>query len=248
MTRTMKKLSGLLAVLLVAAACHPFRTGLYQDDLALPLAEGQADTLFFSVSLEYADKGLPQEVMAQMNGTILTQAFDLEDAPGTVEETAVRYRENLIDEYLSENSGPDQEGIRTWEDRLEGSFTEDFRQWKNYLLSYYSFRGGAHGIQTLSQIVFDKESGIPVTEADLFADGYAQPLATLMQEHVRSSLQAEDPELAELVELEAIVPNGNFSVGKDGIQWLFQPYEAGPYALGIVTAALSWEHVQPYLT
>lgn len=243
----MKRLSGLAAVLLIVAACHPFRVALYEDDLALPLAEDQADTLFFSVSLEYAKKGLPQEVMNQMNGTILTQAFDLEDAPGTVEETAIRYRENLIDEYLLENGAPEKEGVRTWEDHLEGSFTENYKQWKNYLLSYYSFRGGAHGIQTLSQIVFDKNTGTALTEADFFADGYAQPVAALMQEQVRNTMQADDPELAELVELEAIVPNGNFSVGKDGIQWLFQPYEAGPYALGIITAALSWEQVKPYL-
>ena len=243
----MKKALVIASALLLLSACHPFRAALYEDDLALPLAEDQADTLFFSVSLEYAKKGLPQEVLDQMNGTILTQAFDLEDAPGTVEETAVRYRENLIDEYLSENSGPEKEGIRTWEDHLEGSFTEDYRHWKNYLLSYYSFRGGAHGIQTLSQIVFDKNTGIPLSEADLFADGYAKPVAALMQEQVRNSMQSDDPELAELVELEAIVPNGNFSVGKDGIQWLFQPYEAGPYALGIITAALSWEQVKPYL-
>jgi len=243
----MKRLLGLAAVLLVAVACHPFRAALYEDDLVLPLGENQADTLFFSVSLEYATKGLTPEVMDQMNSTILTQAFDLEDAPGTVEETAIRYRENLIDEYLTENSGPGKEGILTWEDHLEGCFTENYKQWKNYLLSYYSFRGGAHGIQTLSQIVFDKNTGIALTEADLFADGYTQPVAALMQEQVRNSMEADDPELAELVELESIVPNGNFSVGKDGILWLFQPYEAGPYALGIVTAALSWEQVKPYL-
>lgn len=243
----MKKTLVIASALFLLSACHPFRAGLYEDDLALPLAEDQADTLFFSVSLEYAKKGLPQEVLDQMNGTILTQAFDLEDAPGTVEETAVRYRENLIDEYLSENSGPEKEGIRTWEDHLEGSFTEDYRHWKNYLLSYYSFRGGAHGIQTLSQIVFDKNTGIPVTETDLFTDDYAGPVSAFMQEQVRSAMQADDPELAELVELEAIVPNGNFSVGKDGIQWLFQPYEAGPYALGIITATLTWQQLQPYL-
>jgi hypothetical protein len=39
-----------------------------------------------------------------MNGVILTQAFDLEDSPGTVEETALRYRENLIDEFLRGNA------------------------------------------------------------------------------------------------------------------------------------------------
>ena len=243
----MKKALVIASAILLLSACHPFRAALYEDDLALPLAEDQADTLFFSVSLEYAKKGLPQEVLDQMNGTILTQAFDLEDAPGTVEETAVRYRENLIDEYLSENSGPEKEGIRTWEDHLEGSFTEDYRHWKNYLLSYYSFRGGAHGIQTLSQIVFDKNTGETLSEADLFVEGYARPVAELMRAAVSSAMQADDPELAELVELEAIAPNGNFSVGKDGVEWIFQPYEAGPYALGIISATLTWQQLQPYL-
>ena len=36
-------------------------------------------------------------------------------------------------------------------------------------------------------------------------------------------------------------------VGANGIQWVFQPYEAGPYALGIVTASVSWKELKPYL-
>ena len=224
MTDAMKRILPLLALVLVTA-CNSFRTQRYEDDLALPLAEGKTDTLLLSIDLEYAVKGLSPEALEQMNSVILTQAFDLEDSPGTLEETAVRYRENHID----------------------GQFTERYRNWQNYLLSYYSFRGGAHGIQTISQIVFDRSSGAPLSETDLFAEGYLQPVAALMQEKVRSSMTAEAPELLELVEMDAIVPNGNFSVGKQGVEWIFQPYEAGPYALGIISAALDWEQLKPYL-
>ena len=49
------------------------------------------------------------------------------------------------------------------------------------------------------------------------------------------------------MEAELIGPNENFSVGPDGIEWIFQPYEIGPYALGIVTATLSWKQLKPYL-
>lgn len=239
MTDTMKRILPLLALVLVTA-CNSFRTQRYEDDLALPLAEGKTDTLLLSIDLEYAVKGLSPEALEQMNSVILTQAFDLEDSPGTLEETAVRYRENLIDEYLSEADF-------TWEDHISGQFTEQFKNWQNYLLSYYSFRGGAHGIQTISQIVFDRSSGAPLSETDLFAEGYLQPVAALMQEKVRSSMTAEAPELLELVEMDAIVPNGNFSVGKQGVEWIFQPYEAGPYALGIISASLDWEQLKPYL-
>ena len=64
-----------------------------------------------------------------------------------------------------------------------------------------------------------------------------------MRAAVSSAMQADDPEL----EPEAIAPNGNFSVGKDGVEWIFQPYEAGPYALGIISATLTWQQLQPYL-
>ena len=90
-------------------------------------------------------------------------------------------------------------------------------------------------------------TGEQLEEAQLLADGYAQPVALLMQAAVKADMEAEDPELVQLVEMDSVVPNGNFSVGDNGVQWIFQPYEVGPYALGIVTALVSWEELKPYL-
>ncbi len=241
MTDTMKKIFPLLAAALLALqACDGLQTARYEDDLALPREEESADTLLLSIDLEYVTKGPSGEAVEQMNSVILTQAFDLEDGPGTVEETAVRYRENLIDEYLTESRF-------TWEDRISGLFTEKYKGWRNYLLTYYSFRGGAHGIQTLSQIVFDAKTGAVLGEGDFFSEGYQEPVAQLLRKAVQETMTAEAPELLELVQMDAIGPNGNFSVGKDGMEWVFQPYEAGPYALGIISATLDWESLKPYL-
>ncbi len=237
----MKKIFPLLAAALLALqACDGLQTARYEDDLALPREEESADTLLLSIDLEYVTKGPSGEAVEQMNSVILTQAFDLEDGPGTVEETAVRYRENLIDEYLTESRF-------TWEDRISGLFTEKYKGWRNYLLTYYSFRGGAHGIQTLSQIVFDAKTGAVLGEGDFFSEGYQEPVAQLLRKAVQETMTAEAPELLELVQMDAIGPNGNFSVGKDGMEWVFQPYEAGPYALGIISATLDWESLKPYL-
>ena len=240
MTDAMKKVFPFLAVLALLCSCNRFQVQRYEDDLVMPRADNSKDSLFLSIELEYAAKGLSPEVLEQINGTILTQAFDLEDGPGTVEEAAIRYRENLIDEYLTEADF-------SWEDHLTGVFTEDYRNWKNYLLTYYSFRGGAHGIQTVSHLVFDKTTGQTLSEADLFADGYNKPVAALMQKAVHDAMEKEDAELLDLVVLDAIGPNGNFAVSDKGVEWAFQPYEVGPYALGIVTASLGWEQLKPYL-
>ena len=244
----MKKIFPLLGALLLLAACDTFKIQTYQDNMVMPLAEGRADSLFYSLSLEYATGGMLIPPMEKMNQTIELQAFDLEDVSGSLEELATTYRENLIDEYITENSGAaNQGGVLTWEDRINGMFTGSYKNWRNYQLTYYSFRGGAHGIQTLSQLVFDKETGEQLAEADFFVPDYAKPVAALMQASVKKEMEAEDPELLQLVEMEFVVPNGNFSVTTDGMSWIFQPYEVGPYALGIVTALVSWEELKPYL-
>lgn len=240
MIKAMKKLFLLVVTLLALHACDGLRTARYEDDLALPREQESADTLLLSIDVEYVTKGPSPEAVEQMNGVILTQAFDLEDSPGTVEETALRYRENLIDEFLTESRF-------TWEDRIIGLFTEKYKGWRNYLLTYYSFRGGAHGIQTMSQIVFDAKTGDVLSEGDFLADGYEEPVAELLRKAILDSMTAEAPELVELVQMDAIGPNGNFSVGEDGMEWIFQPYEAGPYALGILSATLDWEALKPYL-
>lgn len=240
MIKAMKKLFLLVVTLLALHACDGLRTAHYEDDLALPREQESADTLLLSIDVEYVTKAPSPETVEQMNGVILTQAFDLEDSPGTVEETALRYRENLIDEFLTESRF-------TWEDRIIGLFTEKYKGWRNYLLTYYSFRGGAHGIQTMSQIVFDAKTGEVLSEGDFLADGYEEPVAELLRKAILDSMTAEAPELVELVQMDAIGPNGNFSVGEDGMEWIFQPYEAGPYALGILSATLDWEALKPYL-
>ena len=244
----MKKTSLFLSLLLAAVACDSFHTKTYQDDLVMPLADERADSLFYTLSIEYATGGMLIPPMEKMNGTILQEVFDLEGGTGTLEEMATTYRENLIDEYLTENGSLQEEGgVLTWEDKISGMFTDPYKNWRNYLISYYSFRGGAHGIQTVSQLVFDKKTGEPLAETDLFAPGYEAPVARLMQAAVKTSMEAEDPELVPLVEMDFIVPNGNFSVSPTGVQWVFQPYEVGPYALGIITAEVSWEALKPYL-
>ena len=242
----MKRILFFVSALLLLASCDMVRTETYQDDLVMPLEEGQADSLFFSVSLEYVVTGMKVEIRQSINKAIVAQAFDLEGGDGTLEETAIRYRENLIDEYMNENAVLEN-GVRSWEDRLTGAFQEKYKKYMNYLVSYYSFRGGAHGIQTLSQIVFDAKTGEQVHEADLFAPGYEEPVAQLLRLAVKSAMEQEDPELMQLVNLEEVRPNGNFSLHEDGVEWLFQPYEVGPYALGIVSATLSWEDLTPFV-
>lgn len=236
----MKKFLAAFAALAALVACNRFQTGAYVDELVLPLSQEAEDSLFLSIDLEYVAKGMPKEAMEQVNNAIMVQAFDMETPEGTLEEAALRYREALIDEYLDQADA-------SWEDQLFGIFLKDYRQWKNYLLTYFNYRGGAHGIETLSQLVFNRRTGEILTEAAFFADDYVQGITPLLKEAVKRTMEEEAPDLLDLVEMDAVAPNGNFSFNSNGVEWIFQPYEVGPYALGPISATVPWNELEPFI-
>ena len=108
----MKKLLAIAAVLLAATGCQ-MKTATYADDQAIPLEEGQTDSLIMSISLEYPVKGASVEVIDKISHSILGTAFDMEEEPGAVEETARQYEDNLKDEYFNEYEDVKEAGIRS---------------------------------------------------------------------------------------------------------------------------------------
>ena len=233
----------------LVSSCDTFKAGVFEDEMVMPLEGSQEDSLFYKVSIQYASKGMLIPAMEKMNAAIVGQAFDMEGVDiGPLEETASQYRENLIDEYITENSGMVGEiPVLTWEDTLTGEFTSKYKGWRNYLINYYWYRGGAHGASTYCQIVFDAKTGDVISEADIFTDGYFDKVAALMQAQVKADIEADNPDVLELLDLEEVVPNTNFSVGPDGIQWLFQPDDLLPHAFGPLCVTVSWDLLKPYL-
>lgn len=245
----MKKIVPILAVLLAVCACDRFKAGVYQDEMVMPLEGSQEDSLYYKLSLQYVSSGMLIPAMEKVNTAIVAQAFDLEASDiGTLEETASLYRDNLIDEYITENSGMvGQMPVLSWEDFITGEFTSKYKGWRNYQVNYYCYRGGAHGYSTHSLLVFDAKTGELLTQEALFADGYEEPVAFLMRARAQETLEAENADILDFLEVDDIIPNGNFSVGPDGVEWFFQPDSILPHAFGLLSVKLSWEELKPYL-
>ena len=241
----MKKILVYMAFSVLAAgmvsSCKPsFKTGIYTDEMTLPSPSEGGDSLFFSINMEFAYGG-NANVASAINRSLSDWAFDLEDSLEGIDESAVAYRENLIDEYLSE-----PESV-TWENSIDGHFTGNYKGWTNYMFNFYSYKGGVHGLQTVCAIVFDSATGKELSQDDILKEYTHTAVAELLVKSIKESLSAEDSSLTELLEEDQIVPNNNFSVGKDGITWYFQPYEAGPYVLGGLAGTVSWKELKPFL-
>ena len=242
----MKKLLAFAAVVLLMTGCQ-IKTATYADDQAIPLEEGQADSLIMSVSLEYPVKGASAEAVEKMSQSILAAAFDLEEEPGTVEETARRYEDNLKDGYFNEYENVKEVGIRSWEDRVNGYFSGKYGPFVSYMVEYYGFRGGAHGIATMTPVVFNSKTGDLVPEEEFFVEGYRNPVAGLIRNHLLDALEGDEEALATIFEPDLVGPNGNYEVTKDGVTWYYQPYDIAPYDLGVISVTVPWKELKPYV-
>jgi hypothetical protein len=247
MTDDMKKLLPLLAILALAASCQ-LKTTTYSDEQAIPLAEGQTDSLLMSVSIEYPIRGASEEVLGKITDGILSAAFDMEEVPGTVEETATRYEDNLKDEYFNEYEGVNVgNNVRSWEDHVNGYFSGRHGQFISYMIELYNFRGGVHGINTMTPVVFDQKTGDVVPEEAFFADGYRAPVSALIQAHLPEALEGDEEALAAIFEPDLVGPNGNYEVTRDGTTWYYQPYDIAPYYLGVISITVPWKELKPYI-
>jgi len=242
----MKKLLAFAAVVLLMTGCQ-LKTTTYADDQAIPLEEGQTDSLIMSVSLEYPVKGASEEVIDKISHSILTTAFDLEEEPGTVIETARRYEDNLKDGYFNEYEDVKEIGVRSWEDRVNGYFSGKYGQFVSYMVEYYGFRGGAHGIATMTPVVFNSKTGDLVPEEEFFVEGYRNPVAGLIRNHLLDALEGDEEALATIFEPDLVGPNGNYEVTKDGVTWYYQPYDIAPYDLGVISVTVPWKELKPYV-
>ena len=245
----MKRTLSFAAAVLLVAGCG-LKTATYSDDQAMPLIEGQADALILSISLEYPVKGAPEEVLDKISRGIVGVAFDLEEAPRSVEETATWYVDNLKDAYFNENleyAEKGEGGVFSWEDRINGYFSGSYGQFESYMVEYFNFRGGVHGMNTMTPVVFDRKTGDIVPEEAFFADGYQAPVAALIQAHLPEALDNDEEALSDIFEPDLVGPNGLYEVTKEGCTWYWQPYVIAPYYLGVISVFVPWKELKPYI-
>ena len=115
------------------------------------------------------------------------------------------------------------------------------------MVEYYTDRGGAHGMNTMTPVVFDTKTGETVPEQTFFADGYLTPVASLIQAHLPEALDNDQEALADLFEPDLVGPDGFYEVTTEGVTWYYQPYVIAPYYLGVISVTVPWAELKPYL-
>ncbi len=115
----------------------------------------------------------------------------------------------------------------------------------------YQYTGGAHGLQSVFCLVVDVEKGKVVRLTDLFKPGYEKQLRQELEKEFRR--QYDIPQGAPLngekgLLFDAHLPiTPNFYLTKDGIGFIYNPYEVAPYVVGEINLFLPFHSLNGLL-
>ncbi|MBR6363308.1 MAG: DUF3298 domain-containing protein [Bacteroidales bacterium] len=241
------------AALVSCSRSQGLKTAVYEKSAIVALAEGATDSISIDVKLEYPVSGLSKEAMDAISRSILGQTLEYTGESPDFEAAVSRYIDATVADYKdtnlelwqeSQENGEHYMGL-TWGDELVGTFSEPHGNIVSYVLYSYSFQGGAHGNWGDYVTNFDMEDGSIVSEEDLFIPEYKEELSRLLTDHLYESMPDEDAYDGLFVK--EIEPNGNFEVSEAGISYLYNPYEIGPYAIGLITVTVPWQELEHIL-
>ena len=100
----------------------------------------------------------------------------------------------------------------------------------------YAFTGGAHGNYGTTYYNFDATTGQIISLEDILEDGFKASLTTIAEPIFKKSYlesgMTNYSEAGFYFENDVFKLTDNFAITKEGLKFLYNPYEVAPYALG----------------
>ena len=217
----MKKQMILSAVALMSAMAAISCTGGFESEEygfsgSIALEEGRTDTLTVDIRMEYPAKGMSAQAMESLRDIITAEAFGNGYCGKAPQEAIDAYASDYISTYRDENlelaeslAGENSMAL-SWGKYITGAFTGEMNmadgdRLMNYTITDYSYTGGAHGMNTETNLVFDMKTGDQVLSEDIFTEESADILPGLLMKHVASAF--DDPSGAEYLLVSEILPS-----------------------------------------
>ena len=132
--------------------------------------------------------------------------------------------------------------------------TDDNDRYVSYRTFSYIYLGGAHGTTIDHTMNIDKRSGEPLMQiVDTLQTEAMQPLLRRgVVEYLRKQGETSvtDTKLNDILFLEkGIIPVPRYApyLTDDGVHFVYQQYEIGPYAIGLVEFVVPYADIKPYM-
>ena len=164
---------------------------------------------------------------------------------GEIEENSNESIEDLIIKFNDEfnafkNDFPDS--AQEWDAQIDGDVMYQSSEIISIALTSYINSGGAHGILTITLLNFNSETGIQISNNNLFSDlGKIKNISKPYFEKI-----INDENISVFNEDEFELPT-NIGFEEDGILMLYNVYEVAPYATGIIQFTIPFNEIDSFL-
>lgn len=194
-----------------------------------------------------------------IRNSIVTNLFGEEYIAYHNDSIASQFVHDLKREYLLTNAPilneMDNESLYSFNNEhvLDGFSLISDEKMYSYGINRYVFMGGAHGLNTINYYNYNLETGKLITEDDIFQKNSSKKLTEIIKRRiVEQSIENSDVKPIKTLEnsdywTSAIRPNGNFYIADESINYIFNPYEIGPYYLGITEVNIPFERLKSIL-
>jgi hypothetical protein len=120
----------------------------------------------------------------------------------------------------------------------------------SYAVEYSDYEGGAHGSYRITYTNIDLNELVTLTEEDLFVPGYFNPLTEKIVAQLMKDFDAEVADsllMKGFFTIEDIVPNNNFWLDGENINYSYNQYEIAPYAMGVIDVSVPYTELTDIL-
>ncbi len=138
--------------------------------------------------------------------------------------------------YNHEDEEDDFSYPHTYEYDIKGEIMFNLDSLIFYRSSFSSYTGGAHGMEIVSNYVFNIIDGKQLSEKDIFIPNYEITLHKLL---VKYGYEQYPDSI--FIDNNLIVPNGNISLTAHKISYTYNPYEIAPYCCGVIDIKIPFE-------
>ena len=202
--------------------------------------DGKKDTILtvnftypvFSESGEYA--GTAAKLNSYIRSAVFGGAGDGVSIFNSLKETAAEMEDSV---YFM--------GPWAYEVQLNPEFQEGNVASFRYI--QYEYLGGAHPNSLEGGINLNLATGDEISEEEIFIPTAKNELNKMGEAMVRADRQiAPETSLSDYgywFEDNKFVLNTNFIITGDGIEYIFNPYEVGPYVLGVTPVLFKWSDI-----
>ncbi|MDD2961049.1 MAG: RsiV family protein [Muribaculaceae bacterium] len=143
------------------------------------------------------------------------------------------------------------ENARILSDNINARIVELNERFAVYKIEYDSYSGGAHPSYAAKYINYDAKENKVLTFNTIFKAGNDSAIFNIVKSNLFDQFFAKD--LKELEEksgifTEQIFLSHNVAISSDGIKFFYNPYEIGPWAIGVVEVTVPEYELTDFLT